>query len=498
MGKGPSSIDSSSECQETLVPVEVCCWHAGCAGNSSQEKYDCVRESSLAAGNGNKSTRALGGRRSVQVEASGAKRKGRNGLNGSISVLGSKARGRNGVCAHGIACQSKGKRYARRDNPEARRANFVPLEISDLGEQHLQQRNANGVVASLEEYQYIPNLEDDLALLCLARVPRIEYDNLRLVNRKFRALIESGELFKIRRRSGIVEQWVYMVATGQFDWQSFDPKSGRWRRLPPFEADYCYHSCDKESFSVGSQLLVVGWDAAEGLIIWRYELSTNQWAKGSVMLTPRCLYAWGSCGKFAYVAGGITQSGVLLQSAEKYDPEREVWERLPDMIEGRKLCAGFFMDGKFYVIGGEGKSGDLTSAEVYDPASKTWTLIPNMLSREGTRSFPGAPPLIAVVRNELYVLEAESNQVKVYSKRTNSWKVLGEAPVRADLVNGWGIAFKSIGDHLLAIGGARTPGHDDGMYMCKPDPEDGPLHWEFLARICPFGPFVQNCAIVSA
>lgn len=436
----------------------------------------------LEAGADGSSTNGNSGAKGRKASESG-KRKARNELtNKEDSFV-------NGLCAT-VQCKETTKRSRRHGTsapaPPQNPINSDPVLVSKRAPQ------------STEEYPYVPGLADDLALLCLARVPRSDHERFRTVNRKFSALTESGDLFKVRRRNGIVEQWVYMVASGQLHWQSFDPKGRKWRRLPPFEADYCYHSSDKESFSVGTQLLVVGRNACEGLVIWRYDLISNQWAKGSMMHTPRCLYGWASCGQFAYVAGGLTLSGELLQSAERYDPDCEQWKILPAMNQCRKFCSGCFMDGKFYVIGGEGVDGYLTSAEVYDPITKTWTVIPDMLPRESTPSFSGAPPLIAVVKNELYALEAESNQLKVYLKKSNSWKVLGEAPVRADLISGWGVAFKSLGEQLLVIGGARTPEYEDGMYVCRPDPAGGQLQWDFLSRLCPFGPFVLNCAIVSA
>lgn len=354
-------------------------------------------------------------------------------------------------------------------------------------------------IAPSDEYQYIPGLDDDLALLCLAFLPRSEHGKCMQLNRKFCALITSGYLFNVRRRLGITEQWIYMFSSGQRVWQAYDPKARTWSSLPAFASDYCFQHSDKESFTVGTQLLVVGRSADDGLVSWRYDLVRNEWARGSMMLTPRCLYAWASCGTYAYVAGGFTLSSEVLQSAERYDPETETWEVLPPMHECRKLCSGCLLDGKFYVLGGENEvSGALTSCEVYDSVTKTWTLLPNMLPWGDSRSFPGAPPLSAVVNNELYVLETESHQLKVFIKSTLSWRALGEVPIRTDLVSGWGVAFKSLGDYLLLIGGGRTSDYPDGIYVCRPNPEGGNLEWILLSRLCPFGPFVLNCAIVSA
>ncbi|KAG9158988.1 hypothetical protein Leryth_013351 [Lithospermum erythrorhizon] len=83
-------------------------------------------------------------------------------------------------------------------------------------------------------------------------------------------------------------------------------------------------------------------------------------------------------------------------------------------------------------------------------------------------------PLIAV-NNELYSLEATSNQLKVYLKKTNSWKPLGDVPCeKANTRKGWGVAFKSLGNELLIIG--SSPNAMD-IYTCCPDPDASELHW---------------------
>eukprot|EP01018_Ginkgo_biloba_P033835 Gb_09513 [translate_table: standard] len=354
------------------------------------------------------------------------------------------------------------------------------------------------------DYSYIPGLDDEVAKLCLAKTSRAEYGKLFSINKRYLALAQSGDLYKIRRENGISEQWVYMLASGQFEWRAFDSKSGRWRRLPNLPSDTCFAASDKESLCAGTHFLVLGREI-EGLVIWRYELVTNKWYKGPSMITPRCLFASASCGNFAFVAGGIGANTEFLKSAEKYDADKQRWERLPDMHKRRKLCSGCFMDKRFYVIGGTGEKGEnLTCGEFYDIERKTWELIPDMIPQGISSSISQAPPLVAVVNNELYALEASTNQLKFYMKKINKWKVLGEVPVRADCNSGWGVAFKSLGDKLLVIGGGRGNyqymyGHGISIYTLHPDPNGQDDNWHFVTRLGgPTDPFVFNCAIMSA
>lgn len=341
------------------------------------------------------------------------------------------------------------------------------------------------------DYYFIPGLNDELALLCLAWTSRAEYDKLFSINKRYLTLSQSGELYRIRRENRIYEQWVYMLTSDQFKWRSFDPKLGRWRRLPTLPSDSCFSASDKESLCAGTDFLVLGREIA-GLVIWRYDLVTNKWYRGPSMITPRCLFASASCADFAFVAGGISSNREILKCAEKYDPVKKKWDPLPDMHRRRKLCSGCFADNRFYVIGGTEEAGDLTCGEYYDLERKTWELIPDMIPRSITQ----APPLVAVVKDELYALEASTNQLKVYLKESNKWRVLGEVPVRADCNSGWGVAFKSLGDKLLVIG--RGMDSYQSIYTSHPDPNGQEVDWHFATKVGgSSGSFVFNCAIMS-
>ncbi|KAJ0988871.1 hypothetical protein J5N97_007227 [Dioscorea zingiberensis] len=364
---------------------------------------------------------------------------------------------------------------------------------------------ANGSSKVLEpqdaDYSYVPLLSDEIALLILARVPRSEYQRLCFVNRRYQALIQGGELYSIRKEIGIKEPSILMLASGESNWWCYDPRSGTRRNLPVLPADECFSSFDKESLCAGTHLLVSGKEIS-GSVIWRYELASDRWFKGPLMINPRCLFASANCGNEACVAGGVAPSLEILNTAEKYDPESKSWIQLPRMKQRRKLCSGCYMDKKFYVIGGQNEKGDnLTCGEYYDAKKNAWELIPDMLLKDAPAWSSRSPPLVAVVNNELYSLEASSNRLKVYLKKSNSWKDLGKAPVRADHSRGWGVAFKSLGDELLIIGSTALKYAVRGMMICtcKPDPESESLGWRVLENDgLQWSSFIFNCSIMVA
>lgn len=342
----------------------------------------------------------------------------------------------------------------------------------------------------------LPGLHDDMALDCLARTSRSDYTSLASLNRRFKQLVDSGYLYNLRRRLGIVEHWVY-VASSLMPWQAFDPMRQVWMRLPRMPCDECFQYADKESLAVGTQLLVFGREF-HGFAIWMYSLVTRDWSRCPLMNMPRCLFGSGSLGEIAIVAGGSDKNGRVLKCAELYNSETGAWETLPDMHVPRKMCSGFFMDGKFYVIGGMiSHNESLTCGEEFDLATRTWRRIPDMYP--GGNRATQSPPLIAAVNNQLYAADQATNEVKKYDKRNNTWNFIRPLPVRADSYNGWGLAFKACGDKLIVIGGHRGPrGEVIVLHSWCPDEGNGRgAEWDVLSVRERAGAFVYNCAVMG-
>lgn len=359
------------------------------------------------------------------------------------------------------------------------------------GEQYDAENQGEGTHDSM-----IPGLHDDLGLDCLALTSRSDYGSLACLNKRFNYLVRSGYLYRLRRKQGIVEQWIYLMCN-LIGWEAFDPYRQRWMRLPRIPSDECFNYADKESLAVGTELLVFGREVF-GFAIWRYSLLTHSWARGPGMASPRCLFGSSSYGEIAIVAGGSDQNGTVLKSAELYNSEQGTWETLPDMHSPRKLCSGFFMDKKFYVIGGmSSPTVSLTCGEEYNLQTRTWRRIRDMFP--GGNRATHAPPLVAVVNNQLYAVEYSRNEVKKYNKENNTWSVVGRLPVRADSTNGWGLAFKACGNEIIVIGGQRGPeGECIVVNSWRPTSDAGrPIDWKVLAVKRHAGVFVYNCAVTS-
>ncbi|XP_057970021.1 F-box/kelch-repeat protein At5g60570-like [Malania oleifera] len=342
----------------------------------------------------------------------------------------------------------------------------------------------------------LPGLHDDSALDILAWSCRSDYANLACLNKKFKSLMASGYLYKLRRQLGVIEHWVYLACI-LMPWESYDPMRQRWMRLPRMPCDECFTYADKESLAVGTELLVFGRELS-GFAIWMYSLLTRDWSRCPLMNLPRCLFGSSSRGEIAIVAGGSDKNGRILKSAELFNSEFGTWQTLPDMNLPRKLCSGFFMDEKFYIIGGiSSDMKSLSCGEEYNLETQTWKRIKNMYpgSHVGREPAMGSPPLVAVVNNQLYSADQATNEVKKYDKANNSWSVVMRLPVRADSSNGWGLAFKACGNSILVIGGHRGP-EGEVIVLHSWQPEGG-QQWNVLSVRERAGAFVYNCAVMG-
>ncbi|TKY69701.1 F-box/kelch-repeat protein SKIP11 [Spatholobus suberectus] len=346
----------------------------------------------------------------------------------------------------------------------------------------------------------LPRMNRDSSIACLSRCSRSDYGSLASLNRSFRNIIRSGELYTWRRLNGIMEHWIYF-SCALLEWEAYDPIRQRWMHLPTMASNDCFIFSDKESLAVGTELLVFGRELRSH-VMYRYSLLTNSWTSGLRMNAPKCLFGSASLGEIAILAGGCDLEGHILDSAELYNSETQTWEMLPSMKKPRKMCSGVFMDGKFYVIGGIGGSDNtlLTCGEEYDLQTRTWTEIPNMSpgrSNQGLElpAAAEAPPLVAVVNDELYAADYANMEVKKYDKDMKSWSTIGRLPERAVSMNGWGLAFRACGNRLIVIGGPRA--HGEGFIELNSwVPSEGPPQWDLLARKRSSN-FVYNCAVMG-
>ncbi|KAF8079604.1 hypothetical protein N665_1013s0002 [Sinapis alba] len=367
--------------------------------------------------------------------------------------------------------------------------------------------NKNRENGSSDSDSLIPGMNKDDSISCLLRCSRADYCSIASVSRSLRNLIRTGEIYRLRRLQGTLEHWVYFSCHLN-EWEAFDPRSKRWMHLPSMPPqNECFRYADKESLAVGTDLLVFGWEVSS-YVIYRYSLLTNSWSTGKSMNMPRCLFASASYGEIAVLAGGCDSNGRILDTAEMYNYEDQTWSVLPEMKKRRKMCSGVFMDGKFYVFGGIGVGEGnepkvLSCGEEFDLKTRKWREIPDLSpprSNQGngmSAAAAMAPPLVAVVNDQLYAADHAGMAVRRYDKENRVWVKVGSLPEQAGSMNGWGLAFRACGDQVIVIGGPKAPG--EGFIEINswvPSDATTPPQWHLLGKKQSVN-FVYNCTVMS-
>lgn len=227
----------------------------------------------------------------------------------------------------------------------------------------------------------IEALPDAVALLCLARVPLSQHPNLRLVCKAWYSVVQSPELFQVRKSVGAVEDWLYVCSYERDKiWQAYDPLYNKWTILPPLPSavqNLAYFG----SIGIDGKLFVLGGGGdyvnpatgdREGpevtQEVWAYDPVFRRWKSMAPMLMARRNFACFVYEGRIVVAGGFTKNSKSSLTVEVYDLEVNEWQPLADLKEvSVPMCSGVVLDGKMRVI----QRAERVS-QVYDSALNRW------------------------------------------------------------------------------------------------------------------------------
>ena len=192
--------------------------------------------------------------------------------------------------------------------------------------------------------------------------------------------------------------------------ERFDPERNIWEALLPMGAE----RKGAAAAAMGGRLYVFGGSNAQDYSLSsaeRFDPERNLWEALPPMGSERAGASAAAMRGSLYIFGGFRSSdarraeAVTLSSAERFDPERNLWEVLPPMGSERWGSAAAAMGGSLYVLGGSGSGGSNAqfwgSAERFDPENNLWEALPPMGSRRGEAA-------CAVIRWLLPVLGASA------------------------------------------------------------------------------------------
>ncbi|WOL04257.1 hypothetical protein Cni_G12978 [Canna indica] len=292
---------------------------------------------------------------------------------------------------------------------------------------------------NVESQGLICGLPDDIAILCLARVPRRYHHVLRCVSRKWRNLLCSEEWHFCRRKNNLEETWIYVVCRGNLDKYvcyvlNPDPTGRSWELIQRIPTP-CSKKYGISVESVGKKMYLLGGCSWHEVTddVYCYDASANKWEATSPMPTARCYAVSTSLNDKLYICGGIGPNSVYPESWDIYQSNSKSWvshrNPLPD-YDDLKIIA---LDEKLYTIY---SSWSDRFAGLYDPASATWQLEDN-----NKFALCLCGPTV-VVDGTLYMLDLTFGAKLMKWEERNEWVVIGRLSRH----------LMRSGCHLVAIG----------------------------------------------
>lgn len=268
------------------------------------------------------------------------------------------------------------------------------------------------------ESQLIPNLPDDVALNCLARVPRSFYPNISLVSKSWHSTIRSPALFTTRSLLETTETSLFLnIRIGaSFRWYTLLPNFSKSPQkflvpLPPIPSQ----PIGPAIAVLGPKIYVMGGSVNEipSNSMWVFDCRFNRWEPGTKMRVSREFAAAGVVGGKIYVMGGcvVDNWARSMNWAEVYDSVAETWSPVPSPIEVRErwMHGNAVIGGKVYAMADRG-------GLVYDVALGEWRNVPKRLDL-------GWRGRATVVGEVLYCYDY-LGKIKGYDVEVDAWKEL--------------------------------------------------------------------------
>ncbi|XP_054790415.1 F-box/kelch-repeat protein SKIP6-like [Prosopis cineraria] len=266
----------------------------------------------------------------------------------------------------------------------------------------------------------IPSLPDDVALNCLARVPRSQHLSLSLVSKPFRSLLSSSVFFNVRSLLQCREHVLYLALRphgpdGHLLWFSLHRNtlsSSRPNLLVPITPMPTSYAGSAYAV-IGYNIYVIGGsiDNIPSPHVWILDCRFNTWQPGPSMSVGREFAAAAVVDGKIYVMGGCVADTWARSTnwAEVLDPAKGKWDPVPSPVDFRwkwmHACA--VVDGKVHAMADRG-------GVVYDTRNEVWESV-------GIELDLGWKGRASVVNDVLYCYDYLGN-IKGFYMKKGFWK----------------------------------------------------------------------------
>ncbi|KAK1325209.1 F-box/kelch-repeat protein SKIP30 [Acorus calamus] len=294
----------------------------------------------------------------------------------------------------------------------------------------------------------IDGIPDAIALLCLARVPFFHHLQLQLVCHLWRDALRSPNFLKARQETNASQDFLCVLAFEPDNvWQLYDPLMDDWITLPALPTQI-RHLVRFGVVTLHGKLFVLGGGSdnvdlltgeRDGTFatneVWAYDPLLRLWARRAPMLFRRAMFACCALDGKIVVTGGFTTPRESILKSEIYDPEKDVWEPLPDLNHtDDSACSGVVIGSKMHVF-----HKRLSLVQILEDGKDRWTV----------KDYSLPQGLMAVVRGELYVL----NNVVVFKQDMGEQGARREFPLPEDLLSRIEFGMIGLEDAIYVVGG---------------------------------------------
>ncbi|RVX09932.1 F-box/kelch-repeat protein SKIP4 [Vitis vinifera] len=193
----------------------------------------------------------------------------------------------------------------------------------------------------LAQSPLICGLPDDIALICLARVPRKYHTLLKCVSRRWRDLVSSEEWHAYRQKHKLMNPGFMPCA-----------------------------ETSSSGFAVMCWIPTQQEDATDE--VYSYDASTNRWSEAAPLSTARCYFACEVLNGKIYAIGGLGSKSNDPHSWDTYNPHTNSWKSHSDPNIVPDIEDSIVLDEKIYIRCGTSALTSHVYAVVYNPSHGTW------------------------------------------------------------------------------------------------------------------------------
>ncbi|XP_010277223.1 PREDICTED: F-box/kelch-repeat protein SKIP4 [Nelumbo nucifera] len=272
----------------------------------------------------------------------------------------------------------------------------------------------------------ISGLPDDIALICLSRVPRRYHPLLKCVSKRWRVLVCSEEFHSYRRVHSLEESWIYALCkdkSEQICCYVLDPTASRrcWKLLqsPPPK---CLKRKGMACEVLGKRFYLLGgcsWSEDAADEVYCYDASKNTWEEAAPLSTGRCYCVCEALHEKLYAIGGVVSNSGTPHSWDTYDQHTNSWSSHSDSKIVHDVQDSVVFEGKIYIRCCSFTTVPHASAILYEPSSETWQHVDADMAS-------GWKGPAVVVDETLFVLDQSSGtRLMMWQHENRDWVPVG-------------------------------------------------------------------------